>query len=328
MDHRRPDSSERSLETYHYELKQFVQWCEEQQIETVSDLNGWLLDQFETSRRGDDIAPTTLLGNMKTLRQFLKYLASIDAVDPDLPEKVNVPNVSASEQINDEMLEPERGLDIIRYFRNSEDDYGSRLHAFFELVWYTGARMGGIRALDLQDWYPDEGYIEFRHRPDTGTPLKNKKDGERPVSLPSETVDVVETYLDSWNWWDVHDDAGRRPLLTTRQGRPSTSSIRAWSYKVTLPCTIGVCPHDRDPEICSWTVPRAASKCPSSRSPHPIRSGSITWQLNCGLPPEVVSARVNADPTIIKKHYDQATALERMRRRRQQYIDKLEINHD
>ncbi|MEA5387265.1 site-specific integrase [Haloarculaceae archaeon H-GB11] len=328
VNHRRPEATDRSTKTYHYRIKQFVEWCEDEQIEQVSELNGWLFDQYENKRRGDGLAPATLSGEMQDLKQFAEYLESIEAIDDDLAEKVNVPRPSREDQMSDAILEPDRGIELVHTLRNDPTEYGSRTHVFFEIVWMTGARLGGLRALDVRDFNPDEGYVSFRHRQSQDTPLKNKKQGERPVSIPQETVDVIQTYLTNGERWDKHDDHGRRPLLTTRQGRPGHNTVRAWAYQLTLPCKYWECPHEKDPDTCEWTGRNTASKCPSSRSPHPMRSGSITWQLNRGLPPEVVAARVNADPKIIELHYDQATQLERMKRRRQQYVPNLEVDYD
>jgi hypothetical protein len=72
-------------------------------------------------------------------------------------------------------------------------------------------------------------------------------------------------------------------------------------------------------------VRNQASKCPSSRSPHQIRTGSITWQLDNGVPPEVVSTRANVGVQTLKKHYDKATPRKRMERRRRRFIDQLNI---
>jgi predicted naringenin-chalcone synthase len=75
------------------------------------------------------------------------------------------------------------------------------------------------------------------------------------------------------------------------------------------------------------------SKCPSTRSPHPIRTGSITWQLNQGVPREVVSQRCNTDQ--IEEFYDKPDEDERwrryhdqMERQRRQHVDSLDLPHD
>lgn len=40
LDRRRPETTEESMETYHYRLKLFVEWCEAEGIATVSELSG------------------------------------------------------------------------------------------------------------------------------------------------------------------------------------------------------------------------------------------------------------------------------------------------
>jgi hypothetical protein len=165
------------------------------------------------------------------------------------------------------------------------------------------------------------------HRPETGTPLKNNSRGERPIALPATVLEVVDEHVRE-NRYDVVDDHGRAPLLASTQGRPGTNTMRAWSYLATEPCVHGPCPHDRERGSCEFVDYTHASKCPSSRSPHQIRRGSITWQLDLGIPPAVVAERVNASTDIIKLHYDAASPRERMERRRRPFIDNLEIDDD
>jgi hypothetical protein len=62
--------------------------------------------------------------------------------------------------------------------------------------------------------------------------------------------------------------------------------------------------------------------------PHQIRRGSITWQRDLGIPPAVVTERVNASTDVIKLHYDAASPREQMERRRRPFIDNLEIEDD
>jgi hypothetical protein len=68
--------------------------------------------------------------------------------------------------------------------------------------------MGSLRALDLRDVYLEEQYVDFWHRPETDTPLKNGIDGERPVALPDPVVDVLDRYMEHHRW-DRHDRHSR-----------------------------------------------------------------------------------------------------------------------
>ncbi|WP_232703173.1 tyrosine-type recombinase/integrase [Halobacterium wangiae] len=323
VDRRRPESTDHTATTLHYRLKQFVEWAEKQNIEAVSDLTGWTFENYETARAGDDIAPITLRNQMKTLRQFVRYLERIEAVDDGLSEKIHVPKIDASEKSSDTKLATPQARALLQYYR--EFEHGSRRHALLEVLWNVGCRLGAIRGLDARDYHSGEQYLEFRHRPGTGTPLKKKRNGERPVALSDPVTDALDAYLTRGERWDVHDDHGRRPLFASRLGRPSQNTVRVWTYMATLPCIHGECPHDRNPQHCEFTKRQEASKCPSSRSPHQVRTGSITWQLDSGVPPEVVAVRVNASPDTISQHYDKATPRERMEHRRRSYVDQLRL---
>jgi site-specific recombinase XerD len=195
VDQRQTETTDQSQATYHYRLKLWVEWCEEQDVERVDDLSGWTLEQFRSYRSGEGIAATTLRGEMQTMKNFVEYLERIEAVDEDLAEKVKVPDVPDGEESDDTRLTTDDAYRLIEYYRNDATDYGTLKHAILELVWHTGARLGAVRALDVRDYHSDDQYVEFVHRPDQGTPLKNKTNGERMVSLRHRVCDVLDAYI-------------------------------------------------------------------------------------------------------------------------------------
>jgi integrase len=320
VDRKRVERTDQSVKAVFYRLRLFVEWCEDEGIDRVGDLSGWHFAEYETARRGRDISVLTLSKEMGTLRRFIEYLERIEAVDDDLSEKVpqvRVPKEAKSSNVKLDVPDAERLLD---YYRSHAR--GTRGHAFLELAWNNAARLGALRALDRRDFYPDEQYVEFRHRAESDTPRKNKTDGERVVGLTEDVVDAVSDYLDGERW-DKRDEHGREPLLTSRQGRPGINTIRRISYHMTLPCNYGECPHGQEIPKCDYREPNHESKCPSSRSPHQIRTGSISWQLDCGIPIEIVSERANVARRTLEYHYDKSTPRERMERRRRHHLEKL-----
>jgi len=323
---RRADATDSSVYSWEYRLKLFIEWCEGVGIEQVGDLRPLDLDEYYDIRSGR-VEPATLEGEMWTIKSFVEYLDQLGAVEDDLHESVRIPDVDKDDRSNDERLSEDAALALIEYFRNDDVRRATRGHAFLEIAWHTGARIGGIRALDLRDAQLDEDYLEFTHRPETGTGLKNKRDGERPVAIPGAVSKVLREYIREHRH-DVQDDEGRAPLLTSTQGRPGKNTIRVWSYLATQPCIHSPCPHGRERGDCEYTERPHASKCPSSRSPHKIRTGSITWQLNIGFPPEVVAERVNASIEVIEQHYDKESPHERMEQRRRKYISNMEADYN
>jgi site-specific recombinase XerD len=327
LDKLRVSHAESSVSAYHYQTKLFVEWYERNGVNRIRDLDGWDLESYETRRRGQNVKPYTLQKEMLTLRRFLEYCARIELVDEGLPEKVDPPDAPRDARVDETMLRPERAKALLEYYRSTPDARETRSHALLELAWYTGARLGALRALDLEDYNSVEQYIRFRHAPEEDTPLKNGPDGERVIGIPGEVCDVVDAYIETHRH-DVHDDHGREPLLASTVGRPSTNAVHAWMYQATVPCLHTDCPHGRERPTCEFLEDsyNNASKCPSSRSPHQVRTGSITWQRNRGVPADVVSRRVNSSVRVIEEHYDKPDEIEEMEKRRRQHLDRLGFN--
>jgi site-specific recombinase XerD len=324
------DLSEKTVENHNYRLESFVTFCEENDIDNLNDLTGRDLYEFIDWRkegRGeyDPVSKVTLNGILSTLIVFLKFAESVDAVEEGLHNKVLKPDLNREDEVSDEELEAERAQEILAYLEKYK--YASRDHVIFAVLWHTGMRLGSLRALDVDDFgwkekpseYP--AYLKLRHRPETGTPLKNKQSAERTINVGEHYAEVIEDYLKQ-NRDKVTDGYGRRPLITSSQGRLTDNPIRKTCYRLTQPCEMKECPHDREPESCEWRQKNSQlAGCPSARGPHAIRTGSTTYHLNTGTPPEVVSERCDVSQEILEKHYDQRDEEEKMNLRG----DHLEI---
>jgi hypothetical protein len=122
------------------------------------------------------------------------------------------------------------------------------------------------------------------------------------------------------------DDYGRRPVFATNYGRIAGSTLRETCYYATHPCRAGPCPHEHERASRAHHSRTKGYECPSTRSPHEVRSGSITWQLHRGPSKDVVADRVNATVGVIERHYDQARQLEEFRQRREAHLHTLGID--
>lgn len=317
---REMELSEKSLENHRYRLDSWLAFCDEQGIDDMTDVTGRTIHEYRVWRQsgeGDDYEPiskATLKGNLATLRVFLEFCASIDAVEGGLRERVRVPKLESEEISRDEKLEEADAEEMLEYLEKFR--YASREHAILALLWHTGIRLGTLRAFDVDDFDADERCLDVRHRPDEGTPLKNGLAAERSIALGEYHVGVLEDYIEH-NRPEVTDENGRRPLFASAQGRLSDSPIRLTVYKWTQPCRWGECPHDEDPKTCEYRKRESLSQCPSSRSPHGVRRGAITKHLRDGTPEEVVSDRMNSSREVIEQHYDERSEREKMRLRRE-----------
>lgn len=309
-----------------YRLRAFVRWCEETGVSDLSELSGRDLFRYRVWRsegQGENyesIKKVTLRGQLASLRKFLKFAANVDAVPPELHDKVELPTVSVGDDVSDTTLSPDRIPAILAHLEKYQ--YASRDHVTVLLLWRTGCRIGGLRALDFRDLDLDaedprfDGpAVHFVHRPDTGTPLKNAEQGSRWNRISEHTAAVVRDYIDGVRPATTDED-GREPLLATTHGRASISTIRTALYRVTRPCWRGEeCPHDRDPDECEATHTDHASKCPSSRSPHDVRSGRVTDYRSDGVPRRVVQDQLDASEDVLDRHYDRRGEREKAEQR-------------
>lgn len=321
VDARRGEVAKATLRDHEYRLQTFTDWCEDEGITNLNDVDlrdvhRWRV--WKREERGCNI--NTMHGQVSTLRTFLRVVAGIGGVRRRVAENIRVPTPGKDERSDDTKISPERAHATLDWLSTYE--YAGQRHVTFLLAWRIPLRRGSIRALDLDDWLPEEQILQVRHRPPE-TPLKNGDGGERDVNIASDVAAVVDDYLaNSRRRRGGPDD--RESLIVTREGRPVVSTVQQWIYQVTRPCVIGdPCPHDEDPETCEAATYSGASKCPSSRSPHQIRTGSVTAHRNAGTPRDVLSDRADASERVLDEHYDKAGLRDQAKRRRDHLPDSI-----
>ncbi|PSP55488.1 integrase [Halobacteriales archaeon QS_1_67_19] len=330
------DLSPNSIKAKQYQLGFFVRWCEnstkqnslrsessegqtEPRIENLNNIKGRDFTRFKNWRK-EDIGNVTLKTNLSALRTFMDFCVKIDAVQPNIPDKINVPSLDQGENRRESMMDAERAETILTYLGKFE--YASFDHVLFLLQWTTGMRMSAIHSLDIDDFHSDDAKLEVRHRPEQGTRLKNGPDGERFVTVSEDVVATIDDYIE-YNRIDTTDEYGREPLFSTRYGRMHKNQLNKHIYSVTRPCNVGLdCPSGKKPETCEYTGSYDSNlKCPHNTRPHDIRRGSITSFLRDDVPKVAVSDRMNVAVKTLDNHYDQRSEDEKAEMRRDYFSD-------
>lgn len=320
LNERRHEVSEATLQSHGYRLNQFVEWCDEQDIDNLNDISGRDIHRFRVKRREEDgLSTPTMKGQLSTLRMFLRFSASIDAVESGLDEKITLPTTTR-EDAREEMLSSDRAEQILPHLNKFE--YATLEHVLFEVLWNTGLRIGAVVGLDVRDYDADDQLLELVHRPDEGTRLKNGAMSERYIALSDRVADVLDDWLEN-NHPGIDDERGRTPLFATLSNRLSRNHARALTYRITSPCVyLSECPHDRELDECEARTTSKAYACPSSLSPHPIRRGAITFHLRNDTPVRAVNDRMDVGESTLSRHYDQRTAREKVEQRRRYLPDE------
>lgn len=312
LDHKQTECAESTVYNHRFRLKPFFEWCEENDIDNLNDISGRDVQTYRLWRReNSDIKKVTMRMQMGTLRVFLKWAGTIEAVPGNLYDKVMVPKVSPEERQRDEMLEAEDAERILGYLDKFR--YASNEHVLLALLWETGIRIGAANSLDLKDVDFENGHLQLVHRPDEDTTLKNGKGGERLIALSSDLAKLLGDYIYERRT-DIEDEYGRQPLLTTSIARMSRGTMRRIIYKITAPCFFD--------EPCSECYDSSDKRCGDSVSPHSIRRGSITHYLSEDVPIDVISGRMNVSRKTLKNHYDKRSEEVKVEQRRE-YINNV-----
>jgi len=150
LDHKASQYSVKTVQAHRYRTNPFVEWCDLNGIDNMNDLTGRSLKRYRLWREDNgDLAKITLNQQMSTIRVFLKWAGSIEAVAANLYDKVMVPRVTPAEERRDETLSSEPASEILDHL--STFNYDALDHALFALLWETGMRLGGANSIDLGD---------------------------------------------------------------------------------------------------------------------------------------------------------------------------------
>lgn len=296
----------------------FVDWLEEEEISNLNDLTGRDVFRYRQLREhSDGLAPASLKGQISTIRMFLKFCEEIEALPQDFHRKVDPVKLSVGEEISHVAIDEDEAEAIGQHLDRFE--YASFRHVMFSLLWHTDMRTGALHSLDVDDVRWEDRALRLRHRPKTGTTLKNEERSDRMVAIGSGLLQVIDDWL-THNRPDTTDEYGREPLITSSHGRMSKSNIRQTVYAITRPCYYrDECPHGRETtyEGCEATRYEHAGKCPTSVAPHAIRKGALTKDLADDIPIETLSERADVTPRVLRQHYDTRTEKTKMEQRRE-----------
>ena len=314
------DISDRTASEYSSKCDWFLEFCQEHDIKTTAEINAQVVKKYkywrkhESSDCVDELATKTMRDEMLLVRQFIRFLEQINAVKSTFSDGIKIPELGIDEGVRRYEFPANRAKNVLSYLRKYE--YASHEHVVCLLVLKTGRRPGCLYSLDVDDVVldADRPYISFKHNEETQ--LKNDGKSESEVNIYSETVEALRDYLANVRH-DITED-GRRPLLTSKEGRLTKSTMRKYMYKYTRPCAVNnSCPHDRDPTECTAaTNIDQASKCPSSVPPYAGRHGHITELRRQGVDIDKISERCDVSPAVIKQHYDERTKSEKRQHRR------------
>lgn len=297
-------------------LSVFTSWCNEHDIESMADLQSEHLDAYFVARRErHDLARVTLRQNQNSLQGFLRWAANQQYCPRNLLNHIRVVDFTGYPNSHNHYLPPTYGNQIVEYHR--ENNHGSERHAMIEIGWSTGLRPSSIRSLDVDDIHYDEQYIELKHRPKTGTPLKNASKSERKVAIPEQAARAIQDWITRPESQKVTDNYGRRPLFPSLQGRRHQRGIcnilriRPYQY-------LDVTPTDMASK--GWSDGAShqsvADDCPPTVSPYDLRKSVAVRRLRNGIAVQEIASQMDCSEEVLRKWDDQMNKMAEMEHHR------------
>jgi len=161
---RENELTEATTYSHRSRLGHFVRWCDEQSIDNLNELTGRQLHRYRLWRRDEgDLSLASEKTQMDTLRVFIRWLEQVDGTEQDLSTKVRSPSLTPEQNTRDVMLDSEQATKGLAYLEKYQ--YATLGHVTIALLWHTMMRVGAAHALDLDDYHPDEQYLDVCHRP-------------------------------------------------------------------------------------------------------------------------------------------------------------------
>lgn len=305
---RRQNRSPATLSQYKRTLPYFIEFADKNGVQRSNGITVALVDSFVDELREEFDSDATIHTYTKNVRGWFRWLSKRGLCPEEVCNILSKDELGLTPTARDEALPSEEAVQVLGKLRKQRR--GSRIHALLELLWNGGLRIGGVHSLDVKDFRPDENELRIRHRPETGTRLKNgtedsdtSGDGERNIVLRNQASDAIELYVATGRP-ESTDEYGREPLFPTSQGRAARSTLRRWIYQGT---SCRWAPKECGEETCDGDCDPDSNVCSYSYYPHAIRRGAIVHHLSGGLRPDLASERFDVSVTVIRRHYDPRT---------------------
>lgn len=172
-----------TCKSYDVDLKQFGDFCKEQGVANLSDVDHKLLRQWMVSLVENNISPVSINRKMSSLKTFFKFLLRQGVVNVNPTNKVLLPKSSKrlpafvdEHQINS----------LLDDFEFGDDFAGQRNKMIIELLYLTGIRESELINLKLED-------INFYSHT---IKVLGKRNKERLVPFNANFSEILKKYLD------------------------------------------------------------------------------------------------------------------------------------
>lgn len=214
--------SEHTSKAYKRDLENIRVYCEQQNINKWSDLDGRQLRGFVAYRHRQGIGGRSLQRNLSAIRAFYRYLLKQGKVKNNPAEGIVAPK---SPRKLPKVLDADQTAQLVEI--DDDDTLAIRDKAMLELIYSSGLRLAELISLDLND-------IDFNDRILTVTGKGNKT---RSVPVGKHAIKAIKQWLKSRS--TMVNETEQALFISSRGKRISPRSVqdrlKKWAIKQGLP---------------------------------------------------------------------------------------------
>jgi len=175
--------SPHTIDNYNRDLMDFMKYLSDEfgNLPSIESIDHLMIRSYLANQQGRQLARTTIVRRLSSLRSFFKYLYKRGYLETDPTSAVSSPKIQRKLPDYLEISEIEALLSI----PDKNDIIGLRDRAILELLYSTGMRVSEMLALDLSDIDHSSAIVKVRG--------KGKK--ERIIPIGSYAMSALNDYL-------------------------------------------------------------------------------------------------------------------------------------
>ncbi len=175
------DASPYTIKNYGNDIGQFLAYCQEQGIESITQVDRPLLRQYLAELNNVGYVKASIARRISELRSFGDFLVREEALDSNIFRMVNTPRVP--KRLPEYLTVPE--IEALLATTDGSETLGMRNRAIIEVLYGAGLRVGELVALDIGDVDLDFGQVR----------VIGKGRKERVGLLGQPAIGAVRAYL-------------------------------------------------------------------------------------------------------------------------------------
>jgi integrase/recombinase XerC len=214
--------SEHTRSAYQRDLDHVKSYCEQQEINKWSDLDGRQLRGFVAWRHRQGIGGRSLQRNLSAVRSFYRYLTKQGKVKNNPAEGIIAPK---SPRKLPKVLDADQTAQLVEI--NEDDPLAIRDRAMLELIYSSGLRLAELISINLND-------IDFSDRIITVTGKGNKT---RSIPIGQHAIKAIKRWLKDRT--AMVNESEQALFISSRGKRISPRSVqdrlKQWAIKQGLP---------------------------------------------------------------------------------------------